>query len=143
MVSDGASTAWEAVDDWLGRRTPFELSLALVGLVGVLLLVRALRSMRERAARRTGDDEPLAGFLALMRALEERSLPRAASETLARYAARVESSDQLGAERARDLARLLRSYADLRYAGRGDAAEIDEALARAAQGLGRLAGGAP
>jgi len=135
MLTDGVSTGWESVDDWLGRRTPFELSLALVGLVGVLLLVRALRALRERALAASSADLPLEGFVALSRALEERNLPRSPSETLARYALRVEATDELAPARARELGRLLRDYAELRYGGRGDARQIDEALTRAAQGL--------
>jgi len=135
---DGVSTSWEAIDDWLGRRTPFELSFLLVGLFAVLLLGRALRN---RLATKPGEtaslEAPLPAYAALETALATTGLGREPSETLARFATRLEETDALAEDARRKIASAVRAYAGLRYASRGDERVVSEALADATRAARR------
>jgi transglutaminase-like putative cysteine protease len=130
---DALRTGWEAADDWLAERSPFELAMSLVALVGGWLLYRNLRGRRESSAQLVVLELPLAGYAALEQALWRLGLGRAPGETLEQFAARLERWDGLAAERGRELAGLVRRYAELRYAERGDSALLDRALGEAAQ----------
>jgi transglutaminase-like putative cysteine protease len=134
-LADAASTGWEAIDDWLQARTTFEFSLALVALVGGLLLLRARRARRGAKRQPATRDPPLAGFVALSRKLTKLGIERRAAETLARFASRVERSASLTEERRQQVAALIRDYALLRYAGRGDSRAIDRRLGAVARTL--------
>jgi hypothetical protein len=134
-LADGLATAWERVDDWLGRRSAFQLSLILVGLVAALVMARVLRG-RTRAARRAdAGDAPLDGFTALSAALARRGVARTPSETLSRFARRVEDDAGVPAASRSRAADLVRRYELLRYAGRGDAGALDREMTDAARGL--------
>lgn len=130
---DRLATGWESVDDWLARRTPFELSMALVAGVGVWLLYRSLGGRRRRAARAPELEPPLPGFVALDRALARRGLERAPAETLSRFTARVAVAPELAEPERTAIAGHLCAYAELRYAGRGEAATIDQDLVASAR----------
>jgi len=130
---DRLATGWESVDDWLARRTPFELSLALVVGVGAWLLYRSLGARRRRAAPAAPVEPPLPGFVALDRALGRRGLTRAPGETLHRFTERVAAAPELGPPERAAIAAHLRAYAELRYAGRGEAAALDRELAASAR----------
>lgn len=146
-LADGVSTAWERVDDWLGKRSAFEMSLMLVGLVALLILARVLRGRVARARASVAVDPPLPGFSLLARALAGRGLARGVDETLSRFAARLEAQIEargdrevggegieVGSIEARS-AELVRRYELLRYAGRGDAAAIDREMADLARAV--------
>jgi hypothetical protein len=135
-LRDGVATAWEAADDWLAERTPFQLSMALVVLAGGFILARNTRLRRGRRRQApTRVDRPLPGFVALTSALTRRGLRRSNDETLASYTARIARASQLSEEECQEVTELIGRYADLRYAGRGDAAELEAHLARAARSL--------
>ena len=130
---DGAATTWEAVDDWLARRTPFELSLLLAALSGALLVARSLRRARRR--RHVSVDPPLPGYSELARALQRHGIGRGPSETLDRFADRVRSAGSLPEQQRTSIAQLIRTYAALRYAGQGEPREINVTLRQAARRL--------
>lgn len=120
-VFDWLRTSWEKVDDFLASRSPFELTIALVGLVGLLVLIRTLRVRRVRATAVTGNvDATLPAYEELERALAKLGFRRAASETLEAFAARL---DVLANGALADGARLaevpgaIRAYAAHRYGG--------------------------
>lgn len=145
---DGVRTAWEAVDDFLAKRTAFEFGLALLVLVGGLFLVRALRGKEAKAAPEVADvvPEPLARFLA---ALAERGIDRHRAETLASLGRRVIKLERIppGGLRSPGTAALdealradvlaaLEEVERLRYGAVGDAsavfARLDRLVARLA-----------
>jgi transglutaminase-like putative cysteine protease len=133
---DGARTAWAAADDWLERRTTFEIALALLALGGLLAALRTLRQARKGATTKAISDQPLAGFLALDARLAKKGIARRPAETLSAFTTRVESTSKLSEAQRREIAAALRSYALLRYAGRGDRELLDrslQALSRAAR----------
>ncbi|HOU94272.1 MAG TPA: DUF4129 domain-containing protein, partial [Polyangiaceae bacterium] len=130
---DRLATGWESVDDWLARRTPFELSMALVVGVGAWLLYRSLGARRRRGAPAPPVEPPLPGFVALDRALARRGLARAPWETLRRFTDRVAAAPELPAPERATIAAHLRAYAELRYAGRGEAAALERELAASAR----------
>jgi transglutaminase-like putative cysteine protease len=140
-ILDGISTSWEAVDDWLGRRSPFELSLLLVALFGVLLIGRALRNRLRPSAPATSTSEaPLAAYAALEAALTDAGVARVPSETLARFADRVEEAEVLHADERPRIARSVRDYARLRYASTGDEPSVARALEAARSAVRRSPG---
>ena len=131
---DLASTAWEKVDDFLGARTPFQLSLALVGLVGLLVLVRRLRAPRHAPIADVSISPPLPCLVALERVLARRGLERASHETLALLGDRVRA--RAAREPALDeVASLLERYAALRYGRIGDEAELSRDMTRTSRSL--------
>jgi transglutaminase-like putative cysteine protease len=138
-LADGVATAWAWVDDWLGRRSAFEMSLILVGLVALLLGARALRGRASRDRPRAGGDAPLAGFAALSHALAGRGVGRGPTETLARFALRIEEEAPLPAALKARSAKLVRRYALVRYAARGDGG-LDGEMAEAARAVIRARG---
>ncbi len=134
---DGISTGWEAIDDWLGRRTAFELSLLLVALFAVLILGRTLRDrLRKGPALGPPLDDPLPSFSALARALAARGLERDPSETLARFADRLDHADSLEADAREAVACAVRAYARLRYASDGDERAVAASLRAATASVG-------
>ena len=131
---DLLSTSWEKVDDFLSARSPFELTLALVGLVGLLILVRAIRVRRHGPAiRERSVDPPLPGFVALERVLDERGLGRSPNETLEVFAGRLEAAARKELLPSVDA---IRAYANHRYGGAGEQGEVERALQAAAHGFG-------
>jgi len=78
-------------------------------------------------------EPPLPGFVALDRALGRRGLTRAPGETLHRFTERVAAAPELGPPERAAIAAHLRAYAELRYAGRGEAAALDRELAASAR----------
>ncbi len=139
-LADGLRTVWEAIDDWLGRRSPFELSLMLVGLFGALILYRTLRGEKAAAARSmTARDPPLPAFAELLRALEARGVARHPALTLGALAARVSSSEAVPGEARSEVASAIRVYERLRYGGEGDPTAIEARLRAAAQAVGATA----
>jgi transglutaminase-like putative cysteine protease len=137
---DALRTAWEAVDDWLGERTPFELALMLVGLFAVLILYRTLRGRRVAAKPRSGPvDPPLPAFAELVRALEAKGIAREPSLTIGGFADRLRQTERIDPA-ARDQAILaMQEYETLRYGAKGDEGAVAGLLERAA----RAVGGAP
>ena len=133
---DAFATGWEATDDWLEQRSAFEYALVLVLLAGGFVLVRVARSRRAKTRRRDVRDAPLPGFVHLDTSLTRKGLARSPHETLERFASRVLATDALAPPRGREIAELIRAYADLRYAGRGDCRAIERRLVRAARSLG-------
>ena len=140
---DGLSTAWERVDDWLGQRSAFEMSLILVGLVALLLVARALRGRVRGDGAPALIDVPLPGFVALARALARRGVSRAPHETLSRFARRIEREARLPAPLEATCAELVRRYESLRYAGRGDAGALEREMDEAARLVARAAAAKP
>ncbi|MFO0552646.1 MAG: DUF3488 and transglutaminase-like domain-containing protein [Polyangiaceae bacterium] len=132
---DGLRTTWEVVDDWLARRTAFEFTLSLVGAVGVLILIRALRQRGQRAARRPMDPRPIE-IDRLVAALARHGIERSASETLERFAVRVDGSDRLDVEVRAEVRRALELYEGLRYGQSGEPRVVLDQVARAAQRVG-------
>ncbi|MBN2195370.1 MAG: DUF3488 domain-containing protein [Polyangiaceae bacterium] len=132
---DRLATGWESVDDWLARRSPFELSLALVVALGVWLLYQGLRGRRQRAALTVRVEPPLPGFVALSRALARRGLERRTDETLAQFRTRIIGAEALGDNERSTVVTRLDAYSDLRYGGRGDTATVDANLAASARAL--------
>lgn len=130
---DGLRTSWEAADDWFGRRSAFELSLALVTLLGALVLVRAWRSRGE--ARPSEVVEQPLELLALWSALRQAGLERAPQDTLGTTARKVASSERLGPEVREEVVTALRRYEQYRYGGLGTPAEALDAISRAAARL--------
>ena len=131
---DFLSTSWEKVDDFLSTRSPFELTLALVGLVGLLILVRAIRVRRRRPATpERSVDPPLPGFVALERVLDERGLGRSPNETLEVFAGRLEAAARKELLPSVDA---IRAYANHRYGGAGQQAEVERALQAAVHAFG-------
>lgn len=126
---DGMRTGWEVADDWLSRRTAFELSLLLVALVGALVIVRALRG-RKRAARVV--EEAPQELQALTRALERKGLARTAHETVGAYAKRVQTAEQLGRDVRDEIVGLLARYEAYRYGGSAEDAVVLGEMKRAA-----------
>ncbi|NUO52252.1 MAG: DUF3488 domain-containing protein [Polyangiaceae bacterium] len=136
-LADGLRTTWEAVDDWLGRRSPFELSLMLVGLFGVLILYRTLRGEKGAAARAAKPlDPPLPAFAELLRALEALGIARPPALTLGGLAAQVSSSEAVPGGARDQVASAILVYERLRYGGEGDAGAVEERLRAAARVIG-------
>jgi hypothetical protein len=133
---DAIMTSWEAADDWLEERTAFEYSLVLLLLAGGFVLVRVVRTRRQRRRSRDGADTPLPGFVRLDESLSRRGISRSSHETLERFASRVLAADILPPGRGREVSELIRAYAELRYAGRGEVETIERRLAEAARSLG-------
>lgn len=127
---DGLRTGWEAVDDWFGRRSAFELSLALVTLLGALVMVRAWRA-RGVKGQVVVADQPKE-LTSLWRALKQAGVERAPSDTLGALARRVEAAEQLKAEIREEVAAALRGYERHRYGGEGTNSEALGAISRAA-----------
>ena len=97
-----------------------------------------------RLARRARTDEPasqqedpLPGFASLSRALRQRGIPRAPTETLARYARRLEREAGLPDELRARSAELGRRYELVRYAARGDAPALEREMRELAGRVGR------
>jgi hypothetical protein len=134
---DGLRTTWEKVDDWLEERTTFELLVALTLLAGLLLITRSLKRRRDLKRPPKFIAQSLEGFVALNRSLAGRGLGRERSETLARQADRVETSHELLEAERREVAGVLRTYALLLYAGRGQAQDINQKLLERARDIGR------
>jgi Transglutaminase-like superfamily/TgpA N-terminal domain/Domain of unknown function (DUF4129) len=134
-VADGLATMWERIDDWIERRSAFELSLALVGLIALLLAARVLRGTTVAARPRVAGDPPLAGFVALDRALARRGVSRGPTETLSRFALRVEQEGGLTPAHKAQAAALVRRYELVRYGGRGDAGALDREMADIARAV--------
>lgn len=134
-LTDGIATAWEKVDDWIGQRSAFELSLMLVGLVALLIGARVLRGRADRARVVAIGDLPLPGFEALARALARRGVDRTPPETLSRFAQRIELEARLSASLKARAAALVRRYELVRYGGRGDAGALDRELSEAARAV--------
>ncbi len=134
---DALRTGWEAVDDWLGARTPFELSLILVGLFAALILYRTLRARRGPA---TGVaqvvDRPLPAFADLLTALEKRGIPLEPSLTALRLARRVAASERVAPSARAEIAEAIERYAALRYGKLGDESEVVERLRSATRAAG-------
>lgn len=133
---DGLRTTWEVIDDWLAKRSAFELSLLVVALVGVLILGRAIRNRRAEAKLASAADPPLPAYVELEAALAARGLVRPRDETLARFADRIEASDLDAALRAK-AGRTVRLYADLRYGASGNEPEIQRDLLGSARAIAR------
>ncbi|NUP11745.1 MAG: DUF3488 domain-containing protein [Polyangiaceae bacterium] len=132
-IIDGIRTGWEAVDDWFGRRTAFELSLTLVTLVALLVMVRALRGRRgKRQVERV--DQP-AELERLTRALKGIGIERAPHETLAALAARVKGSERVGEELRAEIVGALARYERHRYGAEGTLPDALAALSRVAARL--------
>ena len=126
---DLLSTSWEKVDDFLTRRSPFELTLALVGLVGLLLLARWVRGRGVAKVEPVAPpDPPLPCFIALEAALAQQGLSRAPHETLGAFADRIAIASTKE-DRLSEATRVVREYAELRYGGRGDEALITQEIA--------------
>lgn len=130
---DGLRTGWEAVDDWFGRRSAFELSLALVALVGALVLTRALRN-RRRGERAVADATP-AELALLGAALQRAGVTFGAGDTLGTLQRRVEVAREVDEEVRTEIAGALARYQRFRYGREGSAGE---ALAGLRQAAGRL-----
>jgi transglutaminase-like putative cysteine protease len=128
---DGLATTWERVDDWLARRSPFEMSLMLVALVAIFVGGRAWRGRAARQAALLDVDAPTAGFVALTVALEKRGIERTLSETLSRFASRVEAATELSGDLRVSAAALMRRYEASRYGGHTDAGLDGEMMATA------------
>jgi hypothetical protein len=135
-VWDALATGWEAADDWLEQRSAFEFSLTLLLLAGGFALARVLRDRRRKRLRLADPDTPLEGFVRLGESLTRKGISRSPQETLERFASRVQECDALPQERRQDVGDLIRTYATLRYAGRGDPSTIERQLVAAARSLG-------
>jgi len=133
-VLDGIATGWERVDDWFGRRSAFELSLLLVGLVGALMGARVLRARSARQGALMGEG-PLPGFVALTEALSKRGVTRGPAETIAHLMDRIEADVSLSDEEKQRAMRLLRRYALVRYAGQGDGEALNREMAETARAV--------
>lgn len=130
-LMDGARTGWELADDWLSRRSAFQLSMLLVALVGALVIVRALRGRKRRVVI---VEESPKELQILARALERRGVARGAHETVGAYAKRVESAGQLGRAARDEIVLLLGRYEAYRYGGStADAVVLGEMKRMAAQ----------
>lgn len=140
---DRLATGWEAMDDWLARRSAFELAMALVTTLSAWILYRSLYARRRRALGATRGEPPLPGFIALGRALARHGVAREPSETVARFADRVETTAALGPTRSAEIAAMLRAYAEHRYAERGDPVTINAQLTQRARELRRRRVGTP
>ncbi len=133
---DAIRTGWEAVDDWLGRRSPFELTAMLVGLVALLIGYRTVRGLRARGGPATAvEDQPLPEFVDLVRALEQRGVERLPSWTLRRLAARVAVIPELSDATRTEVVSALGDYEALRYGRRGEETEVVRVLRDAAGAL--------
>ncbi len=133
-LSDAVMTNWEALDDWLEERTALQFGLLLVLLSGGFVVLRVVRG-RQSAASGESLDLPLVGYTLLRDKLAGRGLAKAPSETLHRYAARIETTTELSTQLAGDAAQALRDYADLRYAARGEGKRIDGRLHEVAKAI--------
>jgi transglutaminase-like putative cysteine protease len=130
-LADGLATGWERVDDWLARRTPFEFAAALVALVAVFSIYRALRGRSEGEPTATVE-APLPAFERLAEALGARGIRRVASEPLERLATRARSSRALPSAVCDEVERAIARYAAHRYGGQADDASIGQELVRVA-----------
>jgi len=129
-VFDWLRTSWEKADDFLASRSPFELTVALVGLVGLLVLIRTLRARRGRAAASIARaDAALPAYEDLERALAKQGFPRAPSETLEAFAVRLDRSPLAS------LSTTIRAYAAHRYGGVGAAGAVAAELEARVQAL--------
>lgn len=134
---DALRTAWNAADDWLGQRSPFELSLMLVGLFAVLILYRTLRARRGPARSTSGPiDEPLPAFSELVRALEERGIAREPSLTIGALADRLRRTERVAPAARDEVILAMQRYEALRYGRVGDEQEVAGLLRRAARAVG-------
>ncbi|MBX3181644.1 MAG: transglutaminase domain-containing protein [Polyangiaceae bacterium] len=118
---DALGAAWSRLMDWLLARELYEVVLALLGAIALLVMARLIRLRRERRLRQrfeAGYSDPLPEWLALERALAERGLGRGPAETLTRWRARV--TDALPEELAAPLGDVSERYIALRYAEQQD-----------------------
>jgi transglutaminase-like putative cysteine protease len=122
LVADALVRAEHAVAYTVSHVTPAQLT-ALLAILGAMWAgVRWLRRRAVGTANDGGNDavhRPLPFFEALASSLERRGLPRDRSESLERFAVRVEGSG------FRDAARLVERYAALRYGGVGDRGALE------------------
>lgn len=128
---DGVRTAWEAADDWFGRRSAFELSLALAGLVGALVLLRTLRNRTKGGSPSAELDAP-AELRQLTAVLSRVGVVTDRSDTLGSLSMKVAGTEALPSEVRADVATALSRYERLRYGGEGDAKAVLGELGRAA-----------
>ncbi len=133
-LTDALATGWEAVDDWLGRRTPFEFAGVLVGLVAVFSLYRALRS-RSSSAAQISLEEPLPEFRDVVGALRSLGVERRAHEPIETLSDRARSARVVTAEVESELANAISAYASLRYGRAPDGNETTRALSAVAARL--------
>jgi transglutaminase-like putative cysteine protease len=118
-LSDGLRVGYDALDDWLQRRTLEQTAVAWGVGFAVLVWIVA-RGVRRRGTLRAGPSDDHVGLHCLevlLATLERSGIDREGHEPIERLAARTPD---------RDAARLLQRYAALRYGGIGDA----DALAR-------------
>lgn len=114
---DYLATTWEKVDDFLAARTAAQFSSALVGLIVVLVVVRAVRLRRLRPSASFSDDRPLTSLVTFLDALALRGIHRADHETLGQLCRRLES--ELPEALARQATELIAKYEALRYGNLG------------------------
>jgi transglutaminase-like putative cysteine protease len=118
-LGDSILAAWDRALDVLARAALWQFGVGLGGAVMLLTIVRVLRARRERKARELAPTEgPLVWFSHVLALLAHEGHPRAPSEPLERYAARLEQAGRA------DSARLVLDYAAFRYGGIGDAAAL-------------------
>jgi len=126
-VAEALSFAWD-------RMVAFFVKLGLLGagllsgaLAIVLLGVRWIQQRRRRGTARplASTSRPLPAFESLAAALARTGLPRDPSEPLERYARRVDAS---GTSFARDAASAITLYAEHRYGGIQDEADVVRTL---------------
>jgi len=127
---DGLRTGWEAVDDWFGMRSAFELSLALVGLVGALVLTRALRN-RRRAPRLAAETGPPKELELLGAALQRAGIAFGPGDTLGTLQRRVSAAPQFKDDVKAEVAKALARYERFRYGQEGTASDALGALRQA------------
>lgn len=116
---DGLRTAWEAVDDWLAKRTAFEFGVALLVLVGGLVLVRSLRG-RDTTRTVVATDTVPASIEALLAALATHGVAMQRADTLGVLGERVRGLSSVDSTLQDDLIAALRELEGLRYGKKGE-----------------------
>ena len=131
LVADAVLRVERGVAYAVSHVTPAQLLVALAALGAMWVGVRWLRRRRVATARERADggaDRPLPCFASLASSLEKRGIPREGSESLERFADRLERSG------LSDAARLVERYAAFRYGGLGDRASLERDVARFVRG---------
>lgn len=131
LTGDAAQRIGEAVAYAISHVTPAQLGVALVALALLWALVRAAQNRAAAAQKETtvdATDRPLPCFQRLASTLERAGIIRGASESLDRFAKRV---DQAGLGEA---AQLVARYAALRYGGVGDPSALEADVDRFVSG---------
>lgn len=118
---DGVRTTWEIADDWLAKRTGFEMAMALVVLGFGWLLLRLVRGRKKRSV--LSEDKAMPELAMLLKELGNHGITLGVGDTFATIRAKADKS-KLTEQQTGSLKSVLNEYEGFTYGGLGDASSI-------------------